>query len=92
MSVTLAVFQLPMFWLNAAAIANIPRMLVTLAVFHLEMSSLNAGLTAKRVETSVAALTSQSPIGPYSAVAVALSVAHMPTVVRMLVFVMGAAA
>ncbi len=39
---------------------------------------------------SVAALTSQSPIGPYSAVA--LSVAHARTAVRMLVSVMGVAA
>ena len=38
---TLAVFQLPMGWLNDSARANMPLVLVTLAVFQLEMFWLN---------------------------------------------------
>ena len=92
MSATLAVFQLAMFWLKAVAELNIPPMSVRLAVFHFEMSSLNAGLLLKRSVMFVAALTSQSLIGPYSVVAVAISVAHMSKAVRMLASVMGVAA
>jgi hypothetical protein len=37
-------FQLSMFWLNAAASRNILTMLLTDATFHLPMAALNAGL------------------------------------------------
>jgi hypothetical protein len=42
MSLTFAVFQPPMFWLNAAAKENIERMSLTDATFHRPMSWLNA--------------------------------------------------
>ena len=95
-----AVYIAPLLQLEIAvapeniAPENIWPMPVTLAVFHFEMSSLNAGLFSneKSLLTSVTALTSQSPIGPYSVVAVAVSVAHARTAVRMLVSVMGVAA
>ena len=42
MPLTNAVFQPPMFWLNAAAPENIEPMSLTFAVFHAEMFWLNA--------------------------------------------------
>ncbi len=41
MLVTLAVFQLAMFWLKAVALRSISCMLVALAVFHEPMLPLN---------------------------------------------------
>ena len=40
-SVTCAVFQLPMSWLNAEAAANMKNIFVTFPVSHFEMSPLN---------------------------------------------------
>ena len=42
MFVTLAVFQLAMFWLKAVALSNMVAMFATRAVFHEPMLILNA--------------------------------------------------
>jgi hypothetical protein len=42
-AITLAVFQLPIGWLNAAALENIPYMLVTFAVFQVPMGITEIG-------------------------------------------------
>jgi hypothetical protein len=44
MFVTLAVFQLAMFWLKAVALSNMVSMFDTDATFHAPMLPLNVGL------------------------------------------------
>ena len=53
MSVTDAVFQLPIGMLNWLALANIPAMFVTADVFHAEMSALNDCASLNNSDISV---------------------------------------
>ena len=63
MSVTLAVFQALMSWLNADANVNIELMSVTLEVFQALMFWLNTGLPENNSFMLSTALTSQFSIG-----------------------------
>ncbi len=85
---TPSTFQLPRFWLKAAAALNALCMFDTDATFHLLMSALNVGLLLNTDSKLVTAEVLHSAMSPYVVVAVLGLVTHAVTAAPTLPFVM----